>query len=208
MTSITVQDGQIVLRDGAIGTEQACCCKKCSGPCEENEDCAPGCRCVDGECVEECSGPCEENEDCAPGCRCVDGECVEAECPEECPGELTATADFGNAGSVDPFTMGCDGGGLNYFQQAPTLENYPWLVFSGFGAICDDGEITAYGLIDIEYFPFFPSFDPRSRFSAVLQRKYPASARSFSLSLDDATSLIKDEDFPEIGDITVTMSID
>jgi len=80
MTSITVQDGQIVLRDGAIGTEQACCCKKCSGPCEENEDCAPGCRCVDGECVEECSGPCEENEDCAPGCRCVDGECVEAEC--------------------------------------------------------------------------------------------------------------------------------
>jgi len=29
MTSITVQDGEIVLRDGAIGTEQACCCALC-----------------------------------------------------------------------------------------------------------------------------------------------------------------------------------
>jgi hypothetical protein len=26
MTSITIQDGKLVLRDGAIGTEQACCC--------------------------------------------------------------------------------------------------------------------------------------------------------------------------------------
>jgi hypothetical protein len=62
MTSITVQDGQIVLRDGAIGTEQACCCKKCEGPCEENEDCAPGCVCVDGECV--------EGKDCDCACNC------------------------------------------------------------------------------------------------------------------------------------------
>ena len=34
--SITLQDGQIVLRDGKIGTEQACCCNveggECSGP--------------------------------------------------------------------------------------------------------------------------------------------------------------------------------
>jgi hypothetical protein len=51
MTLITIQDGKLVLRDGAIGTEQACCCAKCSGPCDENEDCAPGCACVDGECV-------------------------------------------------------------------------------------------------------------------------------------------------------------
>jgi hypothetical protein len=51
MTLITLQDGKLVLRDGAIGTEQACCCAKCSGPCDDNEDCAPGCECVDGECV-------------------------------------------------------------------------------------------------------------------------------------------------------------
>ena len=61
--AITVEDGKIVVEGGSIGTGQACCCKKCEGPCEENEDCAPGCRCVDGECVEECSGPCSECEE-------------------------------------------------------------------------------------------------------------------------------------------------
>ena len=30
MTAITLQDGKIVLRDGKVGTEQACCC---GGPC-------------------------------------------------------------------------------------------------------------------------------------------------------------------------------
>lgn len=29
MTTITVQDGKIVMRDGKVGTEQACCCPKC-----------------------------------------------------------------------------------------------------------------------------------------------------------------------------------
>jgi hypothetical protein len=28
MTQITFQDGKVVFRDGAVGTEQACCCKK------------------------------------------------------------------------------------------------------------------------------------------------------------------------------------
>jgi len=54
MTSITVQNGQIVLRDGAIGTEQACCCKKCEGPCDEENPCPEGCLCVDGECAQVC----------------------------------------------------------------------------------------------------------------------------------------------------------
>jgi hypothetical protein len=43
MTSITVQDGQIVLRDGAIGTEEACCCDV---PCEDNP--FGDCECCDG----------------------------------------------------------------------------------------------------------------------------------------------------------------
>jgi hypothetical protein len=64
--ALTVQDGKLVLRDGAIGTEQACCCKKCEGPCEDNEDCAPGCACVDGECAQSCvlDADCPEGQVC------------------------------------------------------------------------------------------------------------------------------------------------
>jgi hypothetical protein len=62
MTRITLQDGKLVLRDGAIGTEQACCCKKCEGPCDEENPCPEGCRCEDGECVpilcDECGDEC------------------------------------------------------------------------------------------------------------------------------------------------------
>lgn len=56
MTLITFEDGKAVMKDGTIGTEQACCCDRpCSGPCEENEDCEEGCCCCDGECA---SDPC------------------------------------------------------------------------------------------------------------------------------------------------------
>jgi hypothetical protein len=30
MTLITLQDGKVVLRDGKVGTEQACCCEACN----------------------------------------------------------------------------------------------------------------------------------------------------------------------------------
>jgi hypothetical protein len=88
MTQITFQDGKVVFRDGAVGTEQACCCKKCSGPCEGDEDCAPGCVCVDGECVEcNCVVFASQQID---YCTQVDGEwqycslgqCVPCECGE------------------------------------------------------------------------------------------------------------------------------
>jgi hypothetical protein len=59
MTRITLQNGQIVLRDGKIGTEQACCCKKCEGPCDEENPCPEGCACVDGECVDGGEAPCD-----------------------------------------------------------------------------------------------------------------------------------------------------
>ena len=91
MTSITVQDGQIVLREGAIGTEQACCCGE-PPECESDEDCPEGECCVDGQCG---PCPCESDEDCPEGEKCCDGECVPADtccgpcdeenpCPEEC----------------------------------------------------------------------------------------------------------------------------
>lgn len=37
MTQITLQDGKIVLRDGQVGTEQACCCG--DGCCPPGESC-------------------------------------------------------------------------------------------------------------------------------------------------------------------------
>ena len=35
MTLITFQDGSPILKDGKIGTEQACCCGKCAVPCPD-----------------------------------------------------------------------------------------------------------------------------------------------------------------------------
>ena len=37
MTLITFQDGQVVMRDGQVGTEQACCCQECA-PCPDLEE--------------------------------------------------------------------------------------------------------------------------------------------------------------------------
>ena len=52
MTQITSQDGKIVFRDGKVGTQQACCCKKCSGPCDPEIPCPTGCTCWEDECVD------------------------------------------------------------------------------------------------------------------------------------------------------------
>lgn len=74
------QGGALRLVGGALGTGQACCCNKCSGPCPNGvEECAPGCGCKDSQCVP-CSGPCDENNPCPEGCSCVDGQCVEGYC--------------------------------------------------------------------------------------------------------------------------------
>ena len=48
--ALVVDGGGLVNKGGALGTGAACCCNKCSGPCEANGDCAPGCVCVYGEC--------------------------------------------------------------------------------------------------------------------------------------------------------------
>lgn len=45
MTRITLQNGKLVLRDGKVGTGQACCCGGCSGPCSALNPCPQGCAC-------------------------------------------------------------------------------------------------------------------------------------------------------------------
>jgi hypothetical protein len=95
---IRLQGGKPILEDGKVGTEQACCCEEeCSGPCDGNEDCEPGCECVDGECV--ALGTC-----CEQGCvvctrasyvwdgekwalfQCFPGGCPTTECQvTDCP---------------------------------------------------------------------------------------------------------------------------
>jgi hypothetical protein len=53
--SLVVDGGGLVNKGGALGTGAACCCNKCSGPCDGENPCPEGCQCVDGECV---SSPC------------------------------------------------------------------------------------------------------------------------------------------------------
>jgi len=62
---ITLQNGAIVLRDGKVGTEQACCCPKCSGPCDEENPCPEGCVCMATVCANYLVIP--EEEECPPG---------------------------------------------------------------------------------------------------------------------------------------------
>ena len=49
--ALVVDGGGLVNKGGALGTGAACCCNKCSGPCDEENPCATGCVCVDGQCV-------------------------------------------------------------------------------------------------------------------------------------------------------------
>ena len=45
LTVIPLAAGKVVMRDDKVGTEQACCCNKCSGPCDEENPCPEGCCC-------------------------------------------------------------------------------------------------------------------------------------------------------------------
>lgn len=61
MSSLTIQSGQLVLRDGAIGTGEGCCCGSsgCSGRCNfqvndgllTQTQCSNGCNCVTHPCA-------------------------------------------------------------------------------------------------------------------------------------------------------------
>lgn len=81
MTLITVQDGKIVLRDGQVGTEQACCCEQeddCNDPSIPSRNPSPGCC---GEIIDllengECPGGWESN--------LFDGKCHRVRCIDRC----------------------------------------------------------------------------------------------------------------------------
>jgi hypothetical protein len=119
--AITIQNGSIVVRDGKIGTEQACCCGGCSGPCDDENPCPEGCACVDGECVAvtSCAGTCVWTNDAdfegppvggwylqVPGCedeencQCGDPVALCGEAPEYDPEDPE--------GTVDDCTTGCE----------------------------------------------------------------------------------------------------
>jgi hypothetical protein len=53
--ALVVDGGGLVNKGGALGTGAACCCNKCSGPCDGENPCPEGCVCVDGECVTNCT---------------------------------------------------------------------------------------------------------------------------------------------------------
>jgi hypothetical protein len=56
--SIRLIDGQWLIVDGQLATDENCCCDpSCSGACDEENPCPEGCNCCDGVCQEEpCCG--------------------------------------------------------------------------------------------------------------------------------------------------------
>ena len=110
--SLTVQDGRLVVRNGALGTTQACCCGGCSGPCESNGDCAPGCVCVDGECVTDA---------CEPGYECIGtADCTLFGYCEQVDGEWMWSG-AGGGGGVIPCPE-CPDGWTTFMNEGPA----PW----------------------------------------------------------------------------------
>ena len=97
MTRITLQNGRLVLRDGKIGTGQACCCGGCSGPCSALNPCGQGCAC-DTSGSTSATSVCYQNgipnpeitsqascEECVPQCEYV--ECTETFEPDYAPAD-------------------------------------------------------------------------------------------------------------------------
>jgi hypothetical protein len=84
--SIRLVDGQWLIVDGQLATDDNCCCAPpCSGACDEENPCPEGCYCCDGVCQAEpcdppCSGACDEENPCPEGCYCCDGVCQAEPC--------------------------------------------------------------------------------------------------------------------------------
>ena len=54
--ALVVDGGGLVNKGGALGTGAACCCNKCSGPCDGENPCPEGCVCFQGRCLPACVG--------------------------------------------------------------------------------------------------------------------------------------------------------
>jgi len=106
MTLITFEDGKVVFRDGAVGTEQACCCVP---PCEENCVCILAGPCQAGgvyqtrQCVPETSPPYENSTPCDPT-KPADPMTGNAACAEGTPTQVTITVTGVTCASGDAAT--------------------------------------------------------------------------------------------------------
>lgn len=78
--AIVTNGDKIILRNGALGTGQACCCNKCSGLCSELNQCQPQCRC-DISAPTSYGGKCVRNGSVDPSLT-TQASCVE--CTTEC----------------------------------------------------------------------------------------------------------------------------
>jgi hypothetical protein len=174
MTLITFEDGKVVFRDGAVGTEQACCCTP--SECEDDEDCPLACPpgkvevecfgqrfCFEQDCIDfsggdPCfgvGGPCgpfggnpADTQQC-----CADGECGSC-CdytPCECPDGRVPVQNGPAQG--EPGFLGCcppeypfDFFGECCNGQDPNAEDFD--CFGGIGPTqeCPEGCICQEGL--------------------------------------------------------------
>ena len=78
MTSPIFKDGKLLLSGGKIATSAACCCNKCSGPCDEENPCPEGCYCNCGVCWPNEGCPCP------PGCYCCTKIFADRQCEYAC----------------------------------------------------------------------------------------------------------------------------
>ncbi len=81
--ALVVDGGGLVNKSGSLGTGAACCCNKCSGPCDEENPCGEGCTCIQGQCF--------------PNCALVGNGCPEGyECCSQLVGVVNNTAVLAN----------------------------------------------------------------------------------------------------------------
>jgi hypothetical protein len=153
MTLITFQDGKPLMKDGKIGTEQECCCKKCQGPCDEENPCPEGCVCRNGVCVEATDSCC--------GWSCdyvADIEFPDIEDPEDIPdisaGMIAAGWVFRDGvGYVKTITgeVDCDDP-ESVTVKAAQLEAEVDAIVEGDGGVCEDvaliPEVSGFGCLD------------------------------------------------------------
>lgn len=133
MTALTVQDGKLVLRDGKLATGLACCCggggDKCSGSCDNNGDCAVGCKCDSGQCVKNLCSKCEQGE--LPDTLTVTLDGFEDQGPGPPLIGLTCTSNYG-AGASGVVTAP---GGKHGVDEGPITEAKVTKVGSGYAKI-------------------------------------------------------------------------
>jgi hypothetical protein len=149
--ALVVDGGGLVNKGGALGTGQACCCNKCSGPCDEENPCTPGCVCdytnataayrciINGavdpsltseaaceECVTECdSEGCTSTGNCGQWTQYPIGNCVAApNCCEDQNVQLQITLEI--SGLADGTLTGC--GCLDGTYVADVI---PWIEWPG-----------------------------------------------------------------------------